>query len=63
MVESILYTHVKSIATILHAINEYYTMDEASGTPTTPYQLINIGMIPIANTNIFASDIRRWNDK
>ena len=63
MVESIPYTHVKPLVTILHAINEYYTMDESSGTPTTPYQLINIGMIPIANTNIFASDIRRWNDK
>ena len=38
-------------------------MAEASGAPTTPSQLIGIGMIEITNTNIFASDTRRWNEK
>ena len=62
-VESIPYTHVKPLETIFIAINKYSTMAEASGTPTTPDQLIEIGMIVIANTNIFASDISRWNKK
>ena len=38
-------------------------MDEASGFPTTPAQPIDIGMTVINNANIFASVIRRWNEK
>ena len=62
-VKSIPYNQAKPLATIFPDINEYSTMAEASGTPTTPDQLINIGMIKTINDNIFVSDIRRWNKK
>ena len=62
-VESISYNHTKPIATIFHAINEYSTMAKASGAPSIPSQLINIGTITITNFSLFASDIRRWNEK
>ena len=61
-VESIPYNHANLIATIFHAINEYSTMAEASGSPTTLAQLIYIVMIAFTDANIFASDIRMWNE-
>ena len=35
-VKSIPYNHINPLATIFHAINEYYTIDKASVAPATP---------------------------
>ena len=62
-VEAMTYSHDKPLATIFHSINDFATMAEASGAPTTQAQLIDIGLINITNATIFASDIRKWHDK
>jgi hypothetical protein len=45
------------------AITEYANMAEAAKAPETPTQLINLGMIVLTQSSIFASDIRKWNEK
>ena len=57
------YTHENPLVTIFQAINDYTTMKEEPGEPTTPSQLIDIGITIITNDNIFASDTRKWNDR
>jgi hypothetical protein len=62
-VESTTYDHTKPIANLFYAINDYATMAEAADAAETPRQLINIAMIIITRSTVFASDIRKWNDK
>ena len=38
-------------------------MAEASKYPATDVQLINVGLIIIKNSNMFGSDIRKWNSR
>ena len=63
MVESIHYNQTNILANIFHAIYKYSTMAKNSGAYTIQAELINIGMILITNHKIFASEIRRWNEK
>ena len=57
------YNHTRPIVNVFTTINEYANMAEASGAPKTATQLINIGLIIITRSTIFASDIRKWHDK
>lgn len=61
--ESTTYDHARPITNIFTAINNYANMAEAAHASETPHQLINIGLIIITRSTIFASDIRKWNDK
>ena len=45
------------------AITAYSNMAGAANAAKTPAQLINIGLIIIARSTIFASDFRKWHDK
>jgi hypothetical protein len=62
-VEALSYNHGRPIVTIFTAINEYASMAEAAHAPETTEQLINLGVIIITRSTIFASDIRKWHDK
>jgi hypothetical protein len=62
-VEALSYNHSRPIVTIFTAINEYASMAEAAHAAETTEQLINIGVIIITRSTIFASDIRKWHDK
>jgi hypothetical protein len=62
-VERTVYDHARPIATIFTSINEYARMAEAADAAETPRQLINIALIIITGAAIFASDIRKWNEK
>jgi hypothetical protein len=62
-VESITYNHARPIVNIFTAINEYANMAEAANAAETTSQLINIGIIVITRSTIFASDVRKWHAK
>jgi hypothetical protein len=53
----------KPIDTIFNAINKYTGVAEAAGSDETPEQLINLAMILLTKSGIFANDIRRWYDR
>ena len=61
--EATSYIHSKPIVNIFTAINDYANMADAANAAETTTQLINIGLIIITRSTIFASDIRKWNDK
>jgi hypothetical protein len=61
--ETITYNHSKPIVTIFTAINEYADMADAAKASGTPTQLINIGLIIVTRSTIFASHIRKWHNK
>jgi hypothetical protein len=62
-VEALSYNHSRPIVTIFTAINEYASMAEAAHAAETTKQLINIGVIIVTRSTIFANDIRQWRDK
>jgi hypothetical protein len=53
----------KPIDTVFNAINKYAGVAEAAGSEETPAQLINLAMILLTKSGIFANDIRRWYDR
>jgi hypothetical protein len=57
------YNHAKPITNVFTAINEYANMADAAKSAETPTQLINIGLIIITRSTLFASDIRKWHGK
>jgi hypothetical protein len=61
--ETTTYNHSRPIVNIFTAINDYANMAEAAKAAETTSQLINIGMIIITRSTIFASDIRKWHAK
>ena len=61
--ETTSYNHSKPIVNIFTSINEYANMADAADAPETATQLINIGLIIITRSTIFASDIRKWHSK
>jgi hypothetical protein len=61
--ETTVYNHSKPISNIFTAINEYANMADAANSEETPTQLINIGLIIITRSTLFASDIRKWHGK
>jgi hypothetical protein len=61
--ETTTYNHAKPIANVFTAINEYANMADAANSAETPTQLINIGLIIITRSTLFASDIRKWHGK
>jgi hypothetical protein len=61
--EATTYNHSRPILNVFTAINEYANMADAAGAAETATQLINIGLIIITRSTIFASDIRKWHDK
>jgi hypothetical protein len=61
--EATTYNHSKPIVNIFTTINDYANMAEAAEAAETTPQLINIGLIIITRSTIFASDIRKWHDK
>jgi hypothetical protein len=61
--EATIYNHTKPIVNVFTAINDYANMAEAADAPETTMQLINIGLIIITRSTIFASDVRAWHDK
>jgi hypothetical protein len=62
-VEATTYNHARPIINIFTAINEYGNMTKAADAAETPKQLINIGLIIITRSTIFASNIRKWHAK
>jgi hypothetical protein len=61
--EATTYNHSRPIVNLFTAINDYANMAEAAKAAETTSQLINIGMIIITRSTIFASDIRKWHAK
>jgi hypothetical protein len=61
--EATVYNHARPIVNIFTATNEYANMAEAADAPETTTQLINIGLIIITKSTVFASDIRKWHEK
>ena len=41
-------------------ISKYATVADEAGSPETPTQLINMALIILTKTDIFAHDIRTW---
>jgi hypothetical protein len=62
-VEALSYNHSRPIVTIFTAINKYASMTKATHAAETTEQLINIGVIILTRSTIFANDIRQWHDK
>jgi hypothetical protein len=62
-VEATTYNHSRPITNIFTNINEYAHMAEHADATETPAQLINIGLIIITRSTIYANDIRTWNAK
>jgi hypothetical protein len=58
-VEALSYNHSRLIVTIFTAINEYASMAKAAHAAETTEQLINIGVIIVTRSTIFANDIRQ----
>jgi hypothetical protein len=61
--ETTTYNHSKPITNVFTAINDYATMADAANSAENPTQLINIGLIIITRSTLFASDIRRWHGR
>jgi hypothetical protein len=62
-VEGTTYNHSRPIVNLFTDINEYANMADAAHAAETTEQLINIGIIIITRSTIFASDIRKWHAK
>jgi hypothetical protein len=61
--QSTTYNQARPIVNIFTAPNDYANMAEAAEAPEMTTQLINIALIIITRSTIFASDIRKWHDK
>jgi hypothetical protein len=61
--ETTTYNHAKPIANVFTAIHEYANMADVANSAETPTQLINIGLIIITRSTLFASDIRKWHGR
>ena len=59
-VKALSYDHSKPIANIFLKINEYSIMAAHANAAETQQQMINLGLIIITRSTIFASDIREW---
>jgi uncharacterized membrane protein YgcG len=57
------YNHSRPIVNLFTAITKYANMADAANSSKTPTQLINIGLIIITRSTIYANDIRIWHDK
>ena len=60
-VEETNYEHSRPIANMFTRINEYSLMADHARASETAQQMINMGLIIITRSNIFSSDIRKWN--
>ena len=61
--EATVYNHARPITNLFTTIADYANMADAANAPETNAQIINIALIIITSSAIFASDIRKWNDK
>jgi hypothetical protein len=57
------YNHARPIVNIFTAINDYANKAEAAEAAEITPQLINIGLIIITRSTIFASNIQKWHSK
>jgi hypothetical protein len=62
-VEATVYDHSKPILQMFMKINEYNLMADHAHSAETQRQMINLGLIIITKSNIFASDIRKWHSR
>ena len=60
--ETTTYNHSRPIAYQFTAINDYANMAEANGATETPVQIINIGLIALTRSSIFANKACIWQD-
>jgi hypothetical protein len=54
------YDPSKPIDILFNRISKYATVADVAGSPETPTQLINMALIILSKTSIFAHDIRIW---
>jgi hypothetical protein len=59
-VEATTYDHSKPILQMFTHINEYNLMADHAHSAETPQQMINLGLIIITKSNVFASNIQKW---
>jgi polyhydroxyalkanoate synthesis regulator phasin len=62
-VEATTYNHSELILQMFMHINKYNLMDGHAHSAETPEQMINLGLVIITKSNIFASDIRKWHSR